>query len=83
MAELAQAQSILKETLAKVAALEAQFDEANTKKVMKKYIGAKLVWTSGLNTERSRGSRDSRSGTGGRQVNTTSFNMSTYCRSNP
>lgn len=33
MAELAQAQSILKETLAKVAALEAQFDEANTKKV--------------------------------------------------
>lgn len=41
MAELAQAQSILKETLAKVAALEAQFDEANTKKVMKKYIGAK------------------------------------------
>lgn len=34
MAELAQAQSILKETLAKVAALEAQFDEANTKKVI-------------------------------------------------
>lgn len=33
MAELAQAQSILKDTLAKVAALEAQFDEANTKKV--------------------------------------------------
>lgn len=33
MAELAQAQSVLKETLAKVAALEAQFDEANTKKV--------------------------------------------------
>lgn len=33
MAELAQAQSILKETLDKVAALEAQFDEANTKKV--------------------------------------------------
>eukprot|EP00752_Nemacystus_decipiens_P010663 g9495.t1 len=32
MAELAQAQSILRETLAKVAALEAQFDEANTKK---------------------------------------------------
>lgn len=35
MAELAQAQSILKETLDKVAALEAQFDEANTKKVRK------------------------------------------------
>lgn len=35
MAELAQAQSILKETLTKVAALEAQFDEANTKKVQK------------------------------------------------
>ncbi len=34
MAELAQAQSILKETLDKVAALEAQFDEANTKKVL-------------------------------------------------
>lgn len=33
MAELAQAQAILRETLAKVAALEAQFDEANTKKV--------------------------------------------------
>lgn len=33
MAELAQAQSVLKETLAKVATLEAQFDEANTKKV--------------------------------------------------
>lgn len=33
MAELAQAQSILKETLDKVATLEAQFDEANTKKV--------------------------------------------------
>lgn len=33
MAELAQAQAILKETLDKVAALEAQFDEANTKKV--------------------------------------------------
>ncbi|CAM9978733.1 unnamed protein product, partial [Hapterophycus canaliculatus] len=32
MAELAQAQAILRETLAKVAALEAQFDEANTKK---------------------------------------------------
>lgn len=33
MAELAQAQAILKETLDKVATLEAQFDEANTKKV--------------------------------------------------
>lgn len=33
MAELAQAQAILKETLDKVAALEAQFDEANSKKV--------------------------------------------------
>lgn len=33
MAELAQAQSVLKETLDKVAALEAQFDEANAKKV--------------------------------------------------
>lgn len=33
MAELAQAQSILKETLDKVATLEAQFDEANSKKV--------------------------------------------------
>lgn len=33
MAELAQAQAILRETLAKVATLEAQFDEANTKKV--------------------------------------------------
>lgn len=33
MAELAQAQETLKETLDKVATLEAQFDEANTKKV--------------------------------------------------
>ena len=33
MAELAHAQAILKETLDKVAALEAQFDEANSKKV--------------------------------------------------
>lgn len=33
MAELAQAQSVLKETLDKVGALEAQFDEANAKKV--------------------------------------------------
>lgn len=33
MAELAQAQAVLKETLDKVAALESQLDEANTKKV--------------------------------------------------
>lgn len=32
MAELAQAQSILKQTLDKVAALEAQLDAANSKK---------------------------------------------------
>lgn len=40
MAELAQAQSILKETLDKVAALEAQFDEANTKKVTSRLTSA-------------------------------------------
>lgn len=33
MAELAQAQATLKDTLDKVAALEAQFNEANAKKV--------------------------------------------------
>lgn len=38
MAELAQAQETLKETLDKVATLEAQFDEANTKKVGRRVL---------------------------------------------